>query len=162
MFLQGSCAKFSEEDLKGFKIYQRSSEELDSIHRSNVIEQVTFTVLGLFMMIVFYMVARSSNSIGIYMLLMLAIFVLLCTLIIHFYLEYKNRGYRESVKYIRISIISKLPVKYIAVGDLDYSYVNLYPILARDVITGYESTVYVDRNVYMGCECGEVIEKSVL
>lgn len=161
MFLQGSCAKFSEEDLKGFKIYQRSSEELASIHRSNVIEQVIVTVLGLFLMIVFYMIAKASNSVAVYMYCMLLIFVVLCALIIYFYMEYKNKGYKESNKYIEITIILKLPVKYVAVGDLDYSYVNTYPILARDVCTGYESTVYVDRRVYRNCECGEVIRKVV-
>lgn len=160
MFLQGSCAKFSEEDLRGFKIYQRSSEELDSMHRSNVIKRTIVTIVGLILMVVFYMIARASNSVDVYMYCMLLIFVVICALIIYFYLEYKNRLYKESAKYIEISIVLKLPVKRVAVGDLDYSYVNTYPILARDVCTGYESTVYVDKRVYRDCKCGEVIKKA--
>lgn len=162
MFLQGSCAKFSEEDLRGFKIYQRSSEELERIHRSNAVKHAVVTIVGLILMVVFYMIARASNSVAVYMYCMLLIFVVLCALIIYFYMEYKNREYKESPKYIEISIVLKLPVKHVAVGDLDYSYVSTYPILARDVCTGYESTVYVDRRVYRDCKCGEVIKKSVL
>ena len=160
MFLQGSCSKFSEEDLRGFKIYQRSREELDSMHRSNVIKRTIVTILGLILMVIFYMIARASNSVAVYMYCMLLIFVILCALIIYFYLEYKNRWYKESAKYIEISIVLKLPVKRVAVGDLDYSYVNSYSILARDVSTGYESTVYVDKRVYRNCKCGEVIKKA--
>lgn len=162
MFLQGIRAKFSEEDLKGFKIYQRSSEELERIHRSNTIKHSIVTIVCLILMVVFYMVAKVSNSIAVYMCCMLLIFVVLCALIIYLYLEYKNSGYRESVKYIEITIVLKLPVKHVAIGDLDYSYVTTYPILARDVCTGYESTVYVDKHVYRNCKCGEVITKSVL
>lgn len=160
MFLQGSCAKFSEEDLNGFKIYQRSSEELDKIHKNNIIKHTIVTIVGLILMIGFYMIARASNSVDVYMYCMLLIFVVLCALIIYSYLEYKNRWYKESAKYIEISIVLKLPVKRVAVGDLDYSYVNTYPILARDVSTGYESTVYVDKRVYRDCKCGEVIKKA--
>lgn len=131
------------------------------MNRSNVIKRTIVTIVGLILMVVFYMIAKASNSVAVYMYCMLLIFVVLCALIIYFYLEYKNRLYKESAKYIEISIVLKLPVKHVAVGDLDYSYVNTYPILARDVCTGYESTVYVDRRIYRNCKCGEVIRKVV-
>ena len=162
MFLDGSCAKFSEEDLKGFKICQRTVSEVNKIHRSNSIKQALVLILGLILVFTCYRVASCFDSVAVYMCLRLFGFVVICALIIYFCMAYKNKVYTESPRYIEISIVSRLPVKHVSLGDLDYSYVSLYPVIARDTTTGYESTVYVDKQAYKGCKQGDIIKENVV
>lgn len=162
MFVEGRCAKFSKEDLAGFKVHQRTDEEVDKIHRSNASKQAIVLIVGLILVFTCYRVASCFDSAGIYMCFMLFGFIVICSLIIYFCMASKNKVYTESSRYIEVSIVAILPVEHVSLGDLDYSYVSLYPVIARDISTGYESKVYVDKKIYESCNHGDIIRRNVV
>ena len=162
MFVEGRRVKFSKEDLDGFKICQRTDEEIDKIHKSNTNKQAIVLIVGLIMVFTCYRVASCLDSVGIYMCFMLLGFIVICSLITYFCMASKNKVYIESSRYIEVSVVAILPVERVSLGDLDYSYISLYPVVARDIITGYESKVYVDKQIYNKCAHGDIIRRNVV
>ena len=162
MFVDGRCVKFSKEDLDGFKVHQRTDEEVDKIHKSSTNKQAIVLIVGLILVFTCYRVANYFDSVCIYMCFMLLGFIVICSLIVYFCMNSKNKVYTESSRYIEVSIVAMLPVEHVSLGDLDYSYVSLYPVIVRDISTGYESKVYVDKQIYKTCNHGDIIRRNVV
>lgn len=154
MIREYKTIKYTEQDMRGFSFHRLTEEEIKELclnRRKNRNKTITLYVFFCIAIMLVKNIHILVYILGMSLILFLGLFVLLE---IHNCRNDQKKYRAEETKCIHVKIMKKLPVEtagnddILPGGVLTISTQSFYPVIGKDITTGYESKCYTSKETY--------------